>query len=57
MGSLSGTLSFPAPGALVRTKSTLSHAKYSEEAALVRRIKQGDQLGKILSLIVRAEYN
>jgi RNA polymerase sigma-70 factor (ECF subfamily) len=44
MGSLSGTLTLPAPGALVRTKSTLANAKYSEETALVRRIQQGDQL-------------
>ena len=44
MGSLSGVLTLPAPGALVRTKGTLAHAKYSEEAALVRRIQQGDQL-------------
>lgn len=44
MGSLSGVLSLPAPGVLVRTKSTLAQAQYSEEAALVRRIQQGDQL-------------
>ena len=44
MGSLSGVLSLPAPGVFVRTKSTLAQAQYSEEAALVRRIQQGDQI-------------
>jgi len=44
MGSLTGVLALPAPGVLARTKSTLAQAQYSEEAVLVRRIQQGDQL-------------
>jgi len=43
MGSLGGVLTYPASGALVRKKSTLQQTPYSEETALVRRIKQGDQ--------------
>jgi RNA polymerase sigma-70 factor (ECF subfamily) len=61
MSGFSGVLSFPAPGRMVRVKARLENRQTSDETALVRRVKQGDELAfrviveryqtKVLSII------
>jgi len=44
MGSLTGVLTLPASGSIVRASSKLDHDQHNEEFALVRRVQAGDQL-------------
>jgi RNA polymerase sigma-70 factor (ECF subfamily) len=44
MSGLSGVMSLPVPGGIVRVKAILDHRQPSEETLLVRRVQQGDEL-------------
>jgi len=44
MGSISGVLPYPAPGGLARARYKLALSPHNEEAVLVRRVQQGDEL-------------
>ncbi len=44
MGSLTGVLTLPASGSIVRASGKLDHHEHSEEQSLVRRVQAGDEL-------------
>jgi RNA polymerase sigma-70 factor (ECF subfamily) len=44
MGSLTGVLTLPASGSIVRASSELDHHRHTEDYALVRRVQAGDEL-------------
>jgi RNA polymerase sigma-70 factor (ECF subfamily) len=44
MGSLTGVLTYPASGLIVRASSKLDRGQHNEEYALVRRVQAGDEI-------------